>query len=43
MFVISHIDDVQQSPVFDTIWQVVQAEDGSSDVQVVNGDAGLVE
>ena len=43
MFVISHVDDVQQSPVFDTIWQVVQAEDGSSDVQVVNGDAGLVE
>lgn len=43
MFVISHVDDVQQSPVFDTIWQVVQAEDGSSDVVVVSGDAALVE
>ncbi len=43
MFVISHVDDVQQSPVFDTIWQVVQQEDGSSDVQVITGDAALVE
>jgi exonuclease SbcC len=43
MFVISHVDDVQQSPVFDTIWQVVQLDDGSSDVNVVSGDAALVE
>ncbi len=43
MFVISHIDDVQQSPVFDTIWQVTQSEDGSSDVVVLTGDAALVE
>ena len=43
MFVISHVDDVQQSPVFDTIWQVAQQEDGSSEVNVLTGDAGLVE
>jgi len=38
MFIISHIDDVQQSPVFDTVWQVVQREDGTSEVVTGNGD-----
>lgn len=33
MFIISHVDDVQQSPVFDAVWQVTQQDDGSSDVQ----------
>lgn len=32
MFIISHIDDVQQSPVFDAVWQVVQQSDGASAV-----------
>ena len=34
---------MMQSPVFDTIWQVAQQEDGSSEVNVLTGDAGLVE
>ena len=38
MFIISHVDDVQQSPVFDTVWQVVQQEDGTSDVQRGGGE-----
>ncbi len=37
MFIISHVDDVQQSPVFDTVWQVVQDEDGNSDIVTVDG------
>ncbi len=37
MFVISHVDDVQQSPVFDTIWQVEQRHDGSSQI-ITNGN-----
>jgi DNA repair protein SbcC/Rad50 len=32
MFIISHLDDVQQSPVFDTVWQVIERQDGSSEV-----------
>jgi exonuclease SbcC len=43
MFIISHVDDVQQSPVFDTIWQVVQQEDGSSDIVTTSGDASLAD
>jgi DNA repair exonuclease SbcCD ATPase subunit len=43
MFIISHIDDVQQSPVFDTIWQVTQTEDGSSEVQPGIAEAALVD
>ncbi|MBA2758454.1 MAG: SMC family ATPase [Chloroflexia bacterium] len=41
MFVISHVDDVQQSPVFDTIWQVEQRDDGSS--QFVTNEGALSE
>jgi hypothetical protein len=39
MFIISHVDDVQQSPEFDTVWQVVQDADGNSDIVTVNGAA----
>jgi len=39
MFIISHIDDVQQSPVFDTIWQVEEGSDGSS--RVISSDSVL--
>lgn len=41
MFIISHVDDVQQSPVFDTIWQVEVRDDGSS--QIVTSDSVLSE
>ncbi|MBA2290236.1 MAG: SMC family ATPase [Chloroflexia bacterium] len=41
MFVISHVDDVQQSPVFDTIWRVEQRADASS--EVVTNEGGLSE
>ena len=39
MFIISHIDDVQQSPVFDTVWQVEERPDGSS--QITTSDSVL--
>jgi exonuclease SbcC len=41
MFIISHIDDVQQSPVFDAVWQIVRNEDGASEVQTGMGADGI--
>ena len=41
MFIISHIDDVQQSPVFDAVWQIVRNEEGASEVQTGTGADGI--
>lgn len=33
IFIISHVDDVRTAPIFDELWQIVEADDGGSNIQ----------
>jgi DNA repair protein SbcC/Rad50 len=43
VFIISHVDDVRTSPIFDELWQIVENAEGSSDLQVLNHGADVGE
>ena len=43
LFIISHVDDVQASPILTEIWRVVETADGVSRIERVSHASGLEE
>ncbi|MDQ3043572.1 MAG: hypothetical protein M3R06_00260, partial [Chloroflexota bacterium] len=41
LFIISHVDDVRASPIFDEVWRIAETVDGGSHVEKLTADATL--
>lgn len=43
VFIISHVDDVRTSPIFDELWQIVENDEGSSELRALGHGSDIGE